>query len=103
MNLPFAKQTQIRQRHEALRFQLVATELDLAITFCEVALNANDPTKHDRNIIAHAMKAYSAAVHFLLSDPKTAQELRIDKKLTRIGFLLGDFGDFGRMRNPAVM
>ena len=79
--------------------QLAAVELDLAITFCEVASNTNDPAKYDRNI-ANALKAYSTALQFLRSDPKTALGLEINKKLTRIGFLLGDFG---HVCSPAVM
>jgi len=63
MNL-LLDQAKIRQRQEAIRFQLVATELDLAITFCEVAMTTNDPARFDRNI-SNAQQAYAAAIHFL--------------------------------------
>jgi len=87
MNLPL-EQAQIRQRQEAIRFQLVATELDLAMTFCQVATTTNDPARYDRNI-ANAQQAYSAAIHFLSCNHlKAPLELEINEKLSRLGSLL---------------
>jgi hypothetical protein len=89
MNVPFAEQVQIRQRQEAIRYQLVATELDLAITFCQIATTTNDPASRDRNI-ANAQQAYAAAVHFLRCSPLEATlGLEIKEKLIRLGCMLG--------------
>ena len=82
------KQARLRERQDALRSQLVATELDLAITFCQVAATAKDAARYERNI-ANALEAFYAAVHFLNCDPsKSALDLEIKEKLLRLDSLL---------------
>ena len=56
-----SKQSQLRRKHDALRFQVVTTELDLAITFCLVAAATKDQAKADRNI-ANAELAYAQPI-----------------------------------------
>ena len=53
----------LRQEMEESLTQFVLTELDLGITFCEVARSTNDPDKKARNI-GNAWKGYRAALHF---------------------------------------
>ena len=44
--------------------KFVHTELDLAITFCEVAQSTHDPQRYHKNL-EHAQKAYLSAKQFL--------------------------------------
>ena len=53
-----------RERSDTLRFEFVASELDLAVTFCESATSTSDPERSKRNL-AQAEKAYESAKHFL--------------------------------------
>jgi hypothetical protein len=46
------------------RYQFVVTELDMAITFCQIALSADSQSKLERNV-DHATRAYDAATRFL--------------------------------------
>src|SRR5215468_3524919 len=81
-------QARLRERQDAIRSQLVATELDLAITFCQVAATTKDPDRYERNI-ANAQEAYSAAVHFLnCNHLKSTVHLEINEKLLRLNSLL---------------
>ena len=80
---------QIRHRHEAIRCELVATELDLAITLCQVATTTYDPARRDRNI-SNAQQAYAAAVHFLrYNHLQTTLDLEIKGKLSLLSSMLG--------------
>jgi len=89
MSVPFAEPAEIRQRQEAIRYELVATELDLAITFCQVATTTHDTARYDRNI-SNAQQAYAAAVRFLgCRHLKTSWDLEIKEKLMRLGCMLG--------------
>lgn len=62
----------LRERSDTLRFEFIASELDLAVTFCDGAASTSDPEKRARNL-AQAEKAYQSAKHFLegqrLSEP----------------------------------
>src|SRR5215472_1540598 len=44
------RQARLRERQDAIRSQLVATELDLAMTFCQVAANTKSQDRYERNI-----------------------------------------------------
>jgi hypothetical protein len=81
----------LREDHEALRFQFISTELDLAITFCQMALTTNDRGKAERNA-ANAHRAYQAASHRLetptIFGPQSSPE--IDRKIRQLEQLLMD-------------
>ena len=81
-------QARLRERQDALRSQLVATELDLAITFCQVAATTKDAARYERNI-ANALEAFYAAVYFLdCNHRKRTLDVEIKEKLLRLDSLL---------------
>lgn len=81
----------LRQKSDSVRFQLVSTELDLAITFCMVAATTSDQGRSDRNI-ANAAQAYASAAAYYLGNLNCAQNPEIREKLTRLESLLTGFG-----------
>lgn len=64
------------------RFRFVNVELDLAITFCQIAADTTDLATSYRNI-SHAERAYSTATYFLDRNLDAQQELEINEKLIR--------------------
>jgi len=80
----------LREDHEALCLQFINAELDLAITFCQMALSAEDYRKAERNA-GNAKRAFAAASH-RLEAPTTGSKStpEIDQKLQRVGRLLSD-------------
>src|SRR5262249_55640174 len=50
--------------HKEAKYRFILTELDLAITFCDVALSSVDLVRSTRNS-ENARQAYKAASHFL--------------------------------------
>jgi len=93
-------QARLREQQEALRSQLVATELDLAITFCQVAATTKDAARYERNI-ANALEAFYAAVYFLnCNHLKSTLDLEIKEKLLRLDFLLESLE---RASDPALL
>ena len=80
-----------REQQDAARYQLVCTELDLAITFCHVAATTNDPARFERNI-ANAREAHAAAIYFLnCNHLDSTRRLEINEKLQRLIALLAKF------------
>jgi hypothetical protein len=74
------------QRAAAADF--VSTELDLAMTFCNIALSSHNLNKVRRNI-QNATKAHNSALHFLDDvHPSRSAALRIRGKLTQLEDLL---------------
>ena len=59
-----SQQEQLSESHQAALYQFVLTELELAITFCQVSLGTEDIVKAERNA-ENAKHAYNTAVHFL--------------------------------------
>jgi septal ring factor EnvC (AmiA/AmiB activator) len=55
---------ELRKETTAVGARFVEVELDLAITFCEVALAADNRKKFERNV-AHARSAYKSATRSL--------------------------------------
>lgn len=91
MDLPKA-QHRIKEQHETTKYQFVLTELDLAITFGEIALSAKDEWKAERNEI-NAKRAYSVAKHFFRDASFTGKMNReIAPRLARIERLLRRLG-----------
>ena len=84
-------QTELRQIYAAGKFQLISTELDLAITFCAVAATTNDQARSERNI-ANAERAYASAAYYLGGDLKVGQNSEIREKLTQLESLLTGIG-----------
>src|SRR5215472_18700943 len=94
------RQARLRERQDAIRSQLVATELDLAMTFCQVAATTKYPDRYERNI-ANAQEAYSAAVYFLnCNHLKSTVHLEINEKLRRLNSLLASLD---RPSGPALL
>jgi hypothetical protein len=58
------RREQLERDHDAARFHFIATELDLALTFCEIAIKADNERKAER-AAEHAKEAYEAAMRFL--------------------------------------
>jgi len=81
-------------------YQLVATELDLAITFCQVAATTRDAAGYARSI-ANALEAFYAAVYLLdCNHLKSTLDLEIKEKLLRLDSLLASFE---RAYDPALL
>ena len=81
----------MREASNAVHVDFVLTELDLGITFCELAQSAQDEETKERNI-RNARKAYDA-LHFLegLNLSKAEQQL-IKEKASRLKSLLEQLG-----------
>jgi hypothetical protein len=84
---------QLKRNLELTKFQFVVTELDLAITFCEIALSSEKHDKFQRNT-ANAKKAYEAAGRFM--DQSTLSEemrLEIADRISTLQQLLKEITD----------
>ncbi|HEU5410116.1 MAG TPA: hypothetical protein VFU57_03780 [Candidatus Acidoferrales bacterium] len=64
----------LEEKQKLVRAEFVQVELDLAITFCQIALSSGDEQKIERNE-AHAAEAHESAMHFL-STAQIAESLR---------------------------
>lgn len=85
----------LRERSDKLRFEFVASELDLAITFCESAASTSKP-RRSRRSVQRAKEAYATAKHFLDGDSISESMRRtIEEKIARLEQLLNEFR--GRM------
>ena len=88
----------LREDRAALRLQFISTELDLAITFCHIAIDAEDPAKAERNT-TNAHRAYRSASQYLETrtiGPQSSPE--IDEKLRRLEQLLSDLDRIPRSK-----
>src|SRR5215467_8701076 len=54
----------LASNHKEAKYRFILTELDLAITFCDVALSSDDRVRSTRNI-ENARQAYKSVTHFL--------------------------------------
>jgi len=52
--------SEVRENHLALKYQFIMIELELAETFCGIAMATNNPRTANRNIV-NAQRAYAAA------------------------------------------
>jgi hypothetical protein len=74
----------LQEMYDALRFQFIAAELDLAITFCRVAATTRETARRKANQ-AKAEIAYEAAVHSLRGARLTIAMMReIREKTARL-------------------
>lgn len=79
------------ERSDALRIEFVASELDLAITFCESAASTSNPQKSRRSV-QRAEEAFATAKHFLDGEHVSAPIRRtIEEKLARLEPLLKEW------------
>ena len=84
----------LEEAHEVARFNFVVTECALAITYCKIAMSADDDQKADRNI-KNASQAYGAAVRFLdkgVFPPEVTRE--VAQKLTEVKQMLRQLGEY---------
>jgi hypothetical protein len=84
------QETDLAEQHEAAKFQFISTELELALTFCRIALTSEDREKSRRNR-DNADQAYAAAARFLQSaDLTESMDREIRPKLTQLKSLLAE-------------
>lgn len=82
------KSAQLSSRHNAVKYDFIVAELDLAITFCDVALASQDRAKQQRNS-EHARRAYKSAKHFLEdSDFPSNMKDTVHQKITKLKAML---------------
>ena len=75
---------------ETSRYNFVIAELELATTFCHLALHTEDQPKAERNL-RRAEEAYLAANHFLKGIVLTGQEIdAIQKRMDHLFDLLAE-------------
>jgi|SRR3974377_993594 len=87
------KRTVLRMRAEVedQRRQFVFTELDTAITFCEVALSTENPEKKARNI-NNALVGYQTALRFWSMPAELDDDERFQRKIATLRQLLDQLG-----------
>lgn len=96
------RQLELQENNGALRFGFISTELDLAITFCEIALGTRDPHRFERNI-ANAQTAYIAARHFMNDRDLTVFERdQIREQVAQLDELLGQLNRDSRQAPRAA-
>jgi hypothetical protein len=66
----------IKERNDEARFRFIITELDLALTFYDIARSSENGAKAERNL-AHARTAYQGAMRFL-KDANLTAKMRAD-------------------------
>jgi len=82
-----AGQDRVRREHEFAKYEFVVIELDLAITFLEMALSTSDHLKSQRNE-SYAEQANSTALHFLSKARFSEQQtVEVDQRLSRLSSL----------------
>jgi|SRR5215471_17699859 len=80
----------LREDHEALRLQFISAELDLAITFCEMAISTDSTDKAQRNA-TNARRAFQAASRTLeVPAPGPRYHPQIEEKLRRVKELFSE-------------
>jgi hypothetical protein len=88
-NKLWRRHLELHESNRGIRFGFISTELDLAITFCEVALGTRSHERFARNI-ANAQTAYIAAKHFMNDHDLTVFERdRIREQILQLDELLG--------------
>ena len=96
------RQLELPGNSHGVRFGFICTELDLAITFCQIALSTRDHDRFERNI-SNAQSAYTAAKHFMAAtDLSVSQRKKIREQLVQLDELLGQLNcDLGRVKGVA--
>lgn len=79
-----------QERQDALRAEFVLVELELAITFCQIALSSGDHQKVERNE-THADEAHESALRFLhAAQVREPIKKEIEEKLQKLRKLLNE-------------
>ena len=84
-----ANYAKLKQRHEATRFDFVLTELDLAITYWEIADSPDSTTSKAERNLENARQAYDSAIR-ALKDAKLPRDQRqqVEEKIQRLAPML---------------
>ncbi len=86
-NLDRQRET-LEEKQRFVKAEFVEVELDLAVTFCQIALSTGNLEKLERNE-GHAEQAYQSALHFLNTvEAPEALKKRIQDKLARLQTML---------------
>jgi hypothetical protein len=81
-----------KKAHDTAKFQFIVAELDLAITFAQVAKCSSTSEKYERNL-QNASQAYASATTFLKqADLSVAMGAQINARLARLQNLVGELG-----------
>jgi hypothetical protein len=75
---------ELKKTQEILRYQFISTELDLALTFADIAHSTKDEARSERNL-DHAKKAFRSARQLLAEanlTPSMSED--ISKKMKRL-------------------
>ena len=79
---------QLEHDYEVAKFHFITTELDVALTFCEMAISTTDESKAERTA-KYARQAYESAARFIPGAHLTLRmHEKIDERLTRLEPLL---------------
>ena len=80
-----------RAGYEEARYRFVLTELDLAITFANVALSSQDSETRQRNI-GHAHQAYDSAAGLMNKQPLSMEKERaVQTRIRKLNKLFKKF------------
>jgi hypothetical protein len=80
----------LEERQKSVRTEFIQVELELAITFCQIALCSGDREKIERNQ-AHAREAHESALRFLSTiAPAEPIKKEIERKLEHLQKLLDE-------------
>jgi hypothetical protein len=80
-----------QQGYEDARYRFVLTELDLAITFANVALSSQHPETRRRNI-GHAQQAYDSAARHMNKQPLSMEKERaVQTRIRKLNKLFKKF------------
>jgi hypothetical protein len=81
------RQQELRENNRGIRLGFIFTELDLAITFCRIALGTREQSRFERNI-ANAQSAYTAAKRFINRSLTAPERKRIKEQVVQLDELL---------------
>jgi hypothetical protein len=81
---------QMSADYEALQLEFITIELDLALTFCEIAVTTSDEERTQRNL-QHARLAYEVAKKFLAKATLPPDVRRdVEQKVHRLEIQMGN-------------
>jgi len=82
------KHEKLVANHRAVKYNFILTELDLAFTFCEMAIASHDKAKSERNT-ENARRAFDAATYFLDEGGfSESEKSNVRRKVTTLKALL---------------
>jgi len=89
-NMDLCKENErLKTGHRAAKYKFILTELDLALTFCDVALGADDDREKAQRNSVNAQRAYEAATHFMeKADFSDQMKATLQQKVDRLRTML---------------